>query len=108
MHPFRSRLLLILAALALAGIAAFFAAACGRPARADYRFLAERPDFDPDLLPVSPAEGDTVGSDAPGFNWQPEEGAAGFILELSRDPFFREGEELLAQARGEGAWPPRR
>ncbi|HUU26905.1 MAG TPA: DUF4962 domain-containing protein [archaeon] len=82
----------------------FFAglAAWGREAQSDYLYLGENPVIAADVLHPAPADGDTVLNDAPGFNWLPEEGAQGFILELSRDPDFPEGDILLEKAKTQG------
>ncbi|MBN2288644.1 MAG: DUF4962 domain-containing protein, partial [Candidatus Glassbacteria bacterium] len=70
-------------------------------------YLGENPGFDPLLLKPAPAEGDTAINDPPGFNWLPEEGSRGFILEISRDPRFSESTELLEKARALGPLIPR-
>jgi len=69
-------------------------------------YLGENPTFDPLLLPPAPAEGDTVINDPSGFNWLPEEGSRGFILEISRNPRFSESADLLEKAKAQGPLIP--
>ncbi|MEA2062546.1 MAG: DUF4962 domain-containing protein, partial [Gemmatimonadota bacterium] len=74
-------------------------------ARADdsgYLYLSESPDYGPLVIHPVPASGDTVLNDPPGFNWLPEEGSKGFILEISRDRLFSESACLLEKARARG------
>jgi len=69
-------------------------------------YLGEDPAFDPLLIHPAPAEDDTVLNDPPGFNWLPEEGSAGFILEISRNPLFSESADLLEKAKARGSLIP--
>ncbi|MEA1996348.1 MAG: hypothetical protein U9N45_01850, partial [Gemmatimonadota bacterium] len=72
----------------------------------EYLYLAANPVIDILLIPPSPAEGDIVLNDPPGFNWLPEEGSKGFVLEVSRDPLFRESAGLLEKADSMGSLIP--
>src|SRR3990172_3429528 len=74
--------------------------ACGpkeemSPLQGEYLYLGANAQIEPTLLPPSPADGDTVLNDAPGFNWLAEDSAKAFILEISRDPGFPGSVELL-------------
>ncbi len=81
-----------------------FATEC---AASQYLYLGGQAPADPELLAPAPADGDTVDIDAPGFNWLAEDGADGFILELSRSQDFPESSSLLKQAREQGELSPR-
>ncbi len=69
-------------------------------------YLGENPALDPMMLHPAPAEGDTALNDPPGFNWPPEEGSRGFILEISRNPLFSESADLLEKAKAQGSLIP--
>jgi hypothetical protein len=72
----------------------------------DYLYLGENPDYGPLVIHPAPAAGDTVFTDPAGFNWLPEEGSRGFILEISRNPQFAQSAELLKEAAGRGPLVP--
>ena len=59
--------------------------------------LAEIQPGDPTLLPPSPACGDLIGIDPPGFHWPQDKEDAGFILEISRSGSFPESNRLLKE-----------
>ena len=89
---------------------AFFAGCKGVPqektSEAEYQYLGESPEYGPRFIPPAPAAGDVVYTDPPGFNWLPEEGSRGFILEISRDPRFARSAKLLKEAAGRGPLVP--
>jgi len=75
-------------------------------AQGEFKYLGPELDYHPELLRPSPADGDTVLNDPPGFNWQPEDSSRAFIFEVSRDPEFSESDDLLGMARGGGSLLP--
>ena len=99
----------VLFTLLLTGVAYFAGCKAGpdlKTTTGDYVYLVENPEYGPRAIHPAPADGDTVFTDPPGFNWQPEEGSRGFILEISRDPGFAQSEELLEEAAGRGSLVP--
>ncbi|HLA38971.1 MAG TPA: DUF4962 domain-containing protein, partial [Candidatus Glassbacteria bacterium] len=79
---------------------------CRPAAERSYAYLGENPAYNPLQIHPAPADGDTVQNDPPGFNWQPEEGAVGFIVEISRDDNFPASEALLDRAHDGGEFIP--
>jgi len=79
---------------------------CGPAPERSYAYLGEHPAYNPMQIHPTPADGDTVQNDPPGFNWQPEDQAVGFILELSRDDNFPASENLLDRAHDGGDFVP--
>lgn len=66
----------------------------------------ESTKYDPMVLLPAPAWGDTVTTDPAGFHWPPDEGAKGFILEISKFADFKVCEKLLSKAvKGGGLIP---
>ena len=55
-------------------------------------------EYGPLIIKPSPAQEDIVETNPPGFHWPNEEESEGFILEISRDIHFEEGNLLLDKA----------
>ena len=68
--------------------------------------MAEFQPDDPTILPPSPASGDTILTDPPGFNWPQDKEDAGFILEISRSSSFPASDSLLKKASKGGNLVP--
>jgi hypothetical protein len=99
----------VLFTLFLIGVAYFAGCKAGPDvitSTGEYLYLGENPEYGPLVVHPAPAAGDTVFTDPPGFNWLPEEGSRGFILEISSDPRFAQSEKLLKEAAGRGSLVP--
>lgn len=68
--------------------------------------MSEIQSDDPTMLPPSPACGDIISTDPPGFHWSQSEDDAGFILEISRSGSFPACDRLLKQATKGGSLIP--
>lgn len=103
----RSSLFALIAGLAVALFQVLFIG-CSSKGKTErkYLYLGQNLSVAADVLKPSPADRDTVLNDAPGFNWLPEEGAKGFILELSSEPGFTRSDELLKKAKSKGSLIP--
>lgn len=67
-----------------------------------YKYLTEDKGIPADILHPLPGNDYEVMTDPPGFNWLPEDGSVGYVLEISDDNLFIMSQTLLEEARSMG------
>ena len=67
-----------------------------------YKYLTEDVGISADILHPFPGNGDEVMTDPPGFNWLPEDGSVGYVLEISEDDLFGISRSLLEEVQSMG------